>query len=111
MKKSLAEDIQQQLSRFLFHYRATSHIVTGVSPAHVLMGRTLRTHLYLMHVASCTARAQARQKADSAGTGRLNWELGCLSNTSLQALNGYLDASEPYAGLCCLMWSWIMAEL
>ena len=62
-------------------------------------------------VASCTARSQARQKADSARTERLSWELGCLSNTSLQVLNGYPDASEPYAGLCYLMWSWIMAEL
>ncbi|MDA8003069.1 MAG: DDE-type integrase/transposase/recombinase, partial [Alphaproteobacteria bacterium] len=33
MKKCSAEDIQQQLSRFLFHYRTTPHTVTGVSPA------------------------------------------------------------------------------
>ena len=66
MKKSSAEDIQQQLSRFLFHYRTTPHTVTGVSPAELLLGRRLRTHLDLMRpsVASRVARAQDRQKAD-----------------------------------------------
>ena len=42
------EDMQKQLSRFLFRYRSTPHSTTGLSPAELLMGRRLRTHLDFM---------------------------------------------------------------
>jgi transposase InsO family protein len=66
LKKDASDDIQQQLSRFLFHYRSTPHTTTGTSPAQLLMGRRLRTHLDLLRP-SLDARvcsSQTRQKAD-----------------------------------------------
>ena len=46
MKKSASEgNIDTKLARFLFHYRTTPHSTTGVSPAKLLMGRKLKTHL------------------------------------------------------------------
>ena len=35
--------------RFLFRYRVTPHASTGVSPAELLMGRRLRSHLSMIH--------------------------------------------------------------
>ena len=40
--------MQKQLSRFLFCYQSTPHSTTGLSPAEMLMGRRLCTHLDLM---------------------------------------------------------------
>ena len=48
MKKSKPGDITTQLARFLFHYRTTPHSTTGVTPAELLMGRPLRTHIDLV---------------------------------------------------------------
>ena len=46
MKKSASEgNIDTRLARFLFHYRTTPNSTTGVSPAEILMGRKLKTHL------------------------------------------------------------------
>ena len=46
MKKSgSGSDIDTRLARFLFHYRTTPNSTTGVSPAELLMGRKLKTHL------------------------------------------------------------------
>ena len=45
MQKGSDEDVQKQPSRFLFRYGSTP---TGLSPAELLMGRRLRTHLDLM---------------------------------------------------------------
>ena len=45
MKKSASEgNIDARLARFLFHYRTTNS-TTVVSPAELLMGRKLKTHL------------------------------------------------------------------
>ena len=41
--------MEVRLSKFLFRYRVTPHTITGVSPAQLLMGRRLRTHLGLLH--------------------------------------------------------------
>ena len=40
--------IQDRLSTFLFQYRITPHITTGVPPAELLMGRRLRSRLDLL---------------------------------------------------------------
>lgn len=41
--------MEVRLSKFLFKYRVTPHTTTGRSPAELLMGRRLRTHLDLLH--------------------------------------------------------------
>ena len=41
--------LQTRVSRFLFNYRTTSHTTTGATPAELLMGRRLRTHLDLVY--------------------------------------------------------------
>ena len=66
MKKDSAnlEDLQVQLSRFLFCYRSTPHSITGIPPAQLLMGRRLRTHLDCIrpNLAARISKAQFRQK-------------------------------------------------
>ena len=62
MKKGLDDDVQKQLSRFLFHYRSTPHTTTGLTSAETLMGRRLRTHPDVMRpdVSACL-RAHERE--------------------------------------------------
>ena len=48
MQEGSDEDVQKQLSRFLFRYQSTPHSTTGLSPAEMLMGRRLHIHLDLM---------------------------------------------------------------
>ena len=65
LRKSTAGDIETRLARFLFHYRSTPHTTTGVSPAELLLGRQLRTHLTLLQpdVAARVHTKQGQQKA------------------------------------------------
>ena len=41
--------VESRLLQFLFQYRITLHTTTGLSPAELLMGRRLRSHLSLLH--------------------------------------------------------------
>ena len=41
--------MEERLIKFLFKYRVTPQTTTGLSPAQLLMGRRLRTHLDLLH--------------------------------------------------------------
>ena len=41
--------VESRLLQFLFQYRITPHTTTGLSPAELLMGRRLRSHLSLLH--------------------------------------------------------------
>ena len=64
MTSSGGDDLQQQLSQFLFQCHSTPHSATGVSPAQLLMGRRLLMRLDQMHpsVSSWVTRAQTCQK-------------------------------------------------
>ena len=62
LKKSTDGDIETRLARFLFHYRTTPHTTTGVTPAELLMGRKLRSHLDLLQP-DLSSRILARQAA------------------------------------------------
>lgn len=64
VRKNTSRDIETALSRFLFHYRTTPHSTTGISPAEMLMGRRVRTHLDLLrpNVAKRVQEKQAKQK-------------------------------------------------
>ena len=66
MKKSSTGSIETCLSRFLFRYRITPHTTTGRSPAEMLMGRHLRSHLDQIRpdVAQRVQRSQERQKVN-----------------------------------------------
>ena len=65
MKKMTSGDIDTRLARFLFQYRITPHTATGVSPAELLMGRKLQSHLDLLRpdVGRRVQRRQSQQKA------------------------------------------------
>ena len=45
MKKQKNGTIETKLSRFLFKYRITPHSSTGISPAQLMYGRRIRSHL------------------------------------------------------------------
>ena len=66
LKKSTDGDIETRLARFLFHYRTTPHTTTGVTPAELLMGRKLRSHLDLLQpdLSSRILTRQAAQKIE-----------------------------------------------
>lgn len=49
IKRSSTGSLETKVNRFLFHYRTTPHTTTGETPAELLMGRCLRTHLDMMH--------------------------------------------------------------
>ena len=40
--------VESKVSSFLFKYRVTPHSTTGVSPAELIFGRSLHTHLDLL---------------------------------------------------------------
>ena len=65
LQKCRESDLDACVSRFLFQNRITPHTTTGLSPAEMLVGRRLRTHLDLMHpnIAACVADRQASQKS------------------------------------------------
>lgn len=59
--EKLEGPMETRLSKFLFKYRVTPQTTTGVSPAQLLMGRRLRTHLDLLHPDSTSPKAVEKQ--------------------------------------------------
>ena len=49
LKKSTDSSLQTKISCFLFKYRVTPHVTTGIPPSELLMNRCLRSHLDLLH--------------------------------------------------------------
>ncbi len=64
MKKMTEGTLTDKIARFLFSYRITPQTTTGVSPAELLMGRTLRSRLDLLRpdVARRVEDNQSHQK-------------------------------------------------
>ena len=60
IKKLSKGSLQDRVNSFLFKYRTTPQTTTGVSPAELLMGRKLRTHLDLL-VPDIGGRVRMRQ--------------------------------------------------
>ena len=67
MKKSTKDTLETRVSRFLFQYRNTPNTTTGVSPAELMMGRRLRSHMHLLHpeLAEQVSISQQRQQMHS----------------------------------------------
>ena len=65
LRKMVDGDIDTRLARILYRYRMMPHSTTGVSPAELLMGRKLRSHLDLLQpdISSQVLIKQAAQKA------------------------------------------------
>lgn len=74
VKKAYNEnkDIDKTLNKFLLYYRNTEHCSTGESPAMLLMGRRLRTHLDLLKPDQMfkVQRCQQRQMDTKGGSDR-----------------------------------------
>ena len=64
MKKMKEGTVHDKIARLLFNYRITPHTTTGISPAMLLMNRTLRTRLDAIRpsVASHVEQKQFQQK-------------------------------------------------
>ena len=64
LRKLSSGDLETRLLRFLFQYRITPHTTTGQSPAQLLMGRQLRSHLDQLHpdMATRVEQKQLMQK-------------------------------------------------
>ena len=62
MKKNSTETLETRVSRFLFHYRITPHSTTGLTPAEMLMGRQLRSHLSLL-LPDTSTRVKLKQRS------------------------------------------------
>ena len=65
MKKQLTGTIQTKLSRFLFHYRLSTHATTGVAPAELILKQRPRSHLDLIvpSLKDRVSQQQHRQKS------------------------------------------------
>ena len=63
--KKLEGPMEVRLSKFLFKYRVSPQTTTGASPAELLMGRRLRTHLDLLHPDTANRVADKIQKSAS----------------------------------------------
>ena len=63
-KKMSDGRVQEKLSRFLFSYRITPQTTTGMSPAELLMGRSLRSRLHLLkpNLSQTVKNKQEQQK-------------------------------------------------
>ena len=61
MKKSNG-NVDARLARFLFHYRTTPNLTTGVSPAELLMERKLKTHLDQLRSDLCMVGNSSRRE-------------------------------------------------
>ena len=61
MKRLTNGSLNTRLQRFLFKYRITPHSTTGTSPAELMFGRKLRSHLDQMHP---DLRGKVRQNQD-----------------------------------------------
>ena len=48
-KASKSDSIETKIAKFLASYRNTPHLITGRTPAEVLLGCSHRTHLSLIH--------------------------------------------------------------
>ena len=66
LKKQSGGSLTDQIARMLFQYRITPHTTTGIAPADLLMGRTLRSRLDILkpHVEQRVQDKQLRQKVD-----------------------------------------------
>ena len=60
LKKCASDDIERNISRFLFQNRITPHSTTGIAPAELLLGRIPRSHLDLLKP-SLEARVHGKQ--------------------------------------------------
>uniref|UniRef100_A0A1X7VG79 Uncharacterized protein n=1 Tax=Amphimedon queenslandica TaxID=400682 RepID=A0A1X7VG79_AMPQE len=60
MRKSGPQELRTKLARFLLHYRTTRQATTGSTLAELLMGCSLRTHLYIMRP-NITYRVENKQ--------------------------------------------------
>ena len=58
------KSVESRLLQFLFQYRITPHTTAGVSPAELLMGRQLRSHLSLLYP-GVEERVKATQEKQS----------------------------------------------
>ncbi|XP_056118298.1 uncharacterized protein K02A2.6-like [Rhinichthys klamathensis goyatoka] len=65
LKKMSGENVETNLSRFLFQYRITPQTTTGLAPAEMLLGRKPKSHLDLLHpdVGEKVRIQQEKQKA------------------------------------------------
>ena len=73
--KKLDGPIEVRLGKFLFKYRITPQTTTGVSPAQLLMGRRLRTHLDLLHP-DTVSRANEKQEKSIPGRAPTQFRVG-----------------------------------
>ena len=64
IKRTPGENVQEKMSRFLFDYRITPHVTTGVAPCELLMNRKLRSRFELLYpmVRRKVEISQERQK-------------------------------------------------
>lgn len=85
MTNGLDDDVQKQLSHFLFHYRSIPCTTTGLSPAEMLMGQHLQTHLDLIRP-DVLAQVCARQGHQKTQHGHLRERSFAVGN-SVSACN------------------------
>ena len=101
--------IKENLAKFLFKYRITPHSSTGISPAELLMGRHLRSHLDLLKpdMSATTENKQLRQKLSHDNTKPhrtfIESETVMLKTLQQQSRSGFLELFETLQDHCLMM--------
>ena len=81
MKHLTAGSVSKRVSHFLFKYRTTLHSTTGITPAELMFGRKLQTHLDQLHPnqSNVVQQSQYHQKiAHDSHTKKQDFEVGDL---------------------------------
>ena len=110
MKKSAPAELNTKLARFLLHYRTTPHSTTGLTPAELLMGRSLQTHLDMLRP-DISARVENRQLSQKSHCTMIAEPENVLSYPMLMCMyakpvstrHGFLEWLRRDRELCIMM--------
>ena len=115
MKKLKDGTLETKLARFLFKYRITPQTTTGISPAELIYGRPLRSHLDAVRpdLGRKTRVAQGRQKTNhdqNARNREFHTSDKSMPRTLGQVRSGYLEKFPELLEMQCTRYYCLMVE-
>ena len=106
MKKNKAGELTTKLAHFLLHYRTTPQATTGKTPAELLMGRSLRTHLDMLRP-NINARVESKQLSQKLYHDNRSRKRSFSPEEKVHGLLVWLSRGR---GVFITMWNWRMED-